>query len=254
MTHTGLPAKQGLYDPRFEHDACGVGFVADIHGRKSHRILEMALEVLVNMTHRGAAGADPLTGDGAGIMIQMPDDFLQQRCAALNIQLPPLGEYGVGVFFLPKDAEFRLACVRTTEVIVREEGQAILGWRDVPIHSVARIGFVAKSAEPVIKQLFIGMRDRPENADDNWFERRLYIIRRRIENAVVDYEDPDLKSFHVASMSSRVLLYKGMFLADQVAAYFQDLNAPDMVSAFAMVHDNHPFSVRFIDRVAPRGT
>ncbi|MBF0136235.1 MAG: glutamate synthase large subunit [Magnetococcus sp. DMHC-1] len=239
MTQTGLPEKQGLYDPRFEHDACGVGFVADIHGRKSHRILEMALEVLVNMTHRGAAGSDPLTGDGAGIMIQMPDDFLRKRCSAINIQLPPPGEYGVGVFFLPKEVELRNACQRTTEIIVREEGQAILGWRDVPINSVARIGFVAKSAEPVIRQVFIGMHNRPESADDNWFERRLYVIRRRIENAVVDYEDPDLKSFHIASMSTRVLLYKGMFLADQVAAYYQDLNEPDMVSAFAMVHQRY---------------
>ncbi|MBF0427271.1 MAG: glutamate synthase subunit alpha, partial [Magnetococcales bacterium] len=239
MRGVGLPEQQGLYDPRFEHDACGVGFVADIHGRKSHRILEMALEVLVNMTHRGAAGADPLTGDGAGIIIQMPDAFLRQRCGEIDIQLPPLGDYGVGVFFLPKDMELRLACLRTTEKVVREEGQVVLGWRDVPINSVARIGFVAKSAEPVIRQLFIGLRDRPEGADENWFERRLYIIRRRIENAVVDYEDPDLKSFHIASLSSRTLLYKGMFLADQVAAYYEDLNAPEMVSAFAMVHQRY---------------
>ncbi|MBF0124117.1 MAG: glutamate synthase large subunit [Magnetococcales bacterium] len=242
MIDCGLPKQQGLYDPRWEHDACGIGFVAHIKGEKSHSILQMALKVLENLTHRGAVGADPLTGDGAGILIQMPDQFLRSECRALRIQLPPLGDYGVAMLFLPKDYSMQTSCMRLLEQIVAEEGQLFLGWRDVPVNRAARIGFVAKASEPVVRQAFIGVRNRPtatRNTDDNWFERKLYVIRRRMENAVTGYETEELRSFHIASFSTRTLVYKGMFLADQVPAYYPDLSDPAMVTALAMVHQRY---------------
>ncbi|MBF0623258.1 MAG: glutamate synthase large subunit [Magnetococcales bacterium] len=239
MIRTGLPDKQGLYDPRFEHDACGIGFVADIKGRKSHRIIEMGLEVLVNLIHRGAVGADPHTGDGAGILIQFPDVFFRKQAESLKMSLPPAGDYGVGMIFLPKDPELRTSCVRTVEEIVAEEGQICLGWRDVPINRGARIGYHAKAVEPAIRQVFVGVHNRPTDGDPDWFERRLFVIRRRIENHINGYEVPELKAFHVSSLSTRTLLYKGMFLAEQLGAYYQDLSHPDMESAFAMVHQRY---------------
>ncbi|MBF0438647.1 MAG: glutamate synthase large subunit [Magnetococcales bacterium] len=239
MSKYGLPEKQGLYDPRLEHDACGVGFVARINGKKTHDVVRMGLNVLVNLTHRGAAGADPLTGDGAGIMIQLPDAFLRTQAAKHDIALPPTGDYGVGMIFLPKDKDLMTSCQRLVEQMTTEEGQVFLGWRNVPISKQARIGYTAKGAEPVIRQAFIGVRNRPENADPMWLERKLYIIRRRVENAVLGYGQEEVKSFYISSFSSRVLVYKGMFLADQVRAYYQDLSDTSLVSAFAMVHQRY---------------
>ena len=239
MTQIGLPNKQGLYNPLHEHDACGVGFVANINGTKSHEIVQKGLEVLVNLTHRGAAGADPLTGDGAGLLMQLPHDFLKDQCTPLKIALPPKGTYGVGMIFLPKDSNFQEPFKRLVEQMISEEGQILLGWRGVPINPYARIGYTAKASEPSIFQVFIGQRNRPEDADELWLERRLYIIRRRIENAVLGYGKDEIKSFHIASMSSRTLLYKGMFLAEQVKDYYLDLIDPDIRSAFAMVHQRY---------------
>ncbi|MBF0271080.1 MAG: glutamate synthase large subunit [Magnetococcales bacterium] len=239
MANHGLPAKQGLYDPALEHDACGVGFVARINGKKTHDVVRMGLNVLVNLTHRGAAGADPLTGDGAGIMIQIPDAFLRNHATRLSIELPPEGDYGVGMIFMPKDKDLMASCQRLVEQMTTEEGQLFLGWRNVPISRQARIGYTAKGAEPVIRQAFIGVRNRPENADPMWFERKLYIIRRRVENAVMGYGQEEVKSFYISSFSSRTLVYKGMFLADQVRAYYPDLSDGTLVSAFAMVHQRY---------------
>ncbi|MBF0214169.1 MAG: glutamate synthase subunit alpha, partial [Magnetococcales bacterium] len=239
MANYGLPAKQGLYDPAFEHDACGVGFVARINGKKTHDVVRMGLNVLVNLTHRGAAGADPLTGDGAGIMIQIPDAFLRAQATKLSIVLPPEGEYGVGMIFLPKDKDLMASCMRLLEQMTAEEGQLFLGWRNVPVSRQARVGYTAKGAEPVIRQAFIGARNRPENADPMWFERKLYIIRRRVENAVMGYGQEEVKAFYISSFSSRTLVYKGMFLAEQVRSYYTDLSDASLVSAFAMVHQRY---------------
>ena len=239
MTQNGLPSKQGLYDPSLEHDACGVGFVANINGQKSHPIIRMGLEVLVNLTHRGAVGSDPLTGDGAGLLMQLPDAFLRAECQKLAIDLPPEGDYGVGMIFLPKDAHLQESCRGYVEQTIAGEGQHLLGWRKVPISPDARIGYTAKASEPAIFQVFIGQRNKPADADELWLERTLFVIRRRIENAVLGYAKEKIKSFHIASMSSRTLLYKGMFLADQVDAYYPDLSEPSVVSAFAMVHQRY---------------
>ncbi|MEO5364267.1 MAG: glutamate synthase large subunit, partial [Magnetococcus sp. DMHC-8] len=239
MIQNGLPDKQGLYDPAFEHDACGIGFVANINGKKSHDIIRMALDVLVNLTHRGATGADPLTGDGAGLLMQLPDDFLRAECKRLNITLPPEGQYGVGMIFLPKQAAHQDSFRRHVEQMITDEGQRLLGWRAVPISPDARIGYIAKASEPAVFQVFVGQGITPDDVDALWFERKLFIIRRRIENAVLGYSKEETKSFHIASMSSRTLLYKGMFLADQVSAYYPDLSEPAMVSAFAMVHQRY---------------
>ncbi|MBF0194317.1 MAG: glutamate synthase subunit alpha, partial [Magnetococcales bacterium] len=235
----GFPKKIGLYDPQHEHDACGVGFVANVNGQKSHEIIEMGLEVLNNLTHRGAVGADPLTGDGAGILMQMPDAFFQEEAKQLKIKLPKAGNYGVGMIFFPKDKALRESCIRLVEQMIAEEGQLLLGWRVVPVSAEARIGYTAKAAEPVMRQVFVGVRNEPETADDLWLERKLFIIRRRIENAVLGYGVDETASFHISSFSTRTLLYKGMFLAEQVGQYYPDLSNPTMESAFSMVHQRY---------------
>ncbi|ABK43227.1 glutamate synthase (NADH) large subunit [Magnetococcus marinus MC-1] len=239
MIQSGLPKQTGLYDPSFEHDACGVGFVADLKGRKTHEIVRMGLKLLVNLTHRGAAGADPLTGDGAGILIQMPDAMLRQACRTLHIDLPELGAYGVGMVFLPKETSIRESIQRHIEKLIMDEEQVVLGWRDVPINKGARIGYTAKETEPLVRQVIVAARNKPADADPNWLERKLYIIRQRIENTVRDYGMEELSSFDVPSFSSRTLLYKGMFLADQVEDYYLDLVNPAVVSGFSLVHQRY---------------
>src|SRR5437773_5096405 len=184
MTTPSFPVAQGLYDPRYEHDACGVGFVADLKNRKAHDIIRKALQVLVNLEHRGACGCEANTGDGAGILVQTPDAFLRQECDRLKITLPAPGEYGVGAVFLPTDPNDRRHCEELFEYVVRKQGQVVLGWRTVPTDN-SLIGPTAKSGEPVMKQLFIGRQDRGVDVlgkDDLAFERRLYVIRRCVEN------------------------------------------------------------------------
>src|SRR5215217_4617197 len=186
MTTASIPGAQGLYDPRNEHDACGVGFVADLKNRKKHDIIRKAIQVLINLEHRGACGCEANTGDGAGIIIQTPDAFLRQECERLNIKLPKLGDYGVGAVFLPPDAGDRKHCEELFEYIVRKQGQDVLGWRTVPTNN-SIIGPTARSGEPVMKQVFIARKDRDVRvlgSDDLAFERRLYVIRRCVENAV----------------------------------------------------------------------
>jgi glutamate synthase (ferredoxin) len=180
MDQLGYPKKQGLYDPRHEHDACGTGFVVDIKGRKSHDIVQKAIQVLLNLEHRGAVGSEKNTGDGAGILLQMPHLFLAAEAARLKIELPPPGQYAVGMVFLPTEEESRAECEKLFAEIVEEEGQAVLGWRSVPTDN-SSIGFSAKASEPVIRQLFIGRGE--ELSDDLAFERKLCVIRKRISQA-----------------------------------------------------------------------
>ncbi len=229
--------REGLYDPAFERDACGVGFVADLKGRKSHAIVENGLQILRNLQHRGACGCDQDTGDGAGILIQMPDPFFRAESEKLNIQLPEPGDYAVAFVFLPKGGTQRLVCQRTLEAYVIEEGQTLLGWRPVPVVSAA-IGWLARSREPVMEQLLIG-RGKSTNRGDA-FERALYVIRRRVETwcATEGLQDDPLW-FAVASCSARTIVYKGMLKADQLSEYFPDLSHPGMESALALVHSRY---------------
>src|SRR6185369_5591172 len=212
MTQARRPGRQGLYDPMHEHDACGVGFVANIKGAASHGIVEQGLQILQNLTHRGACGCDPLTGDGAGILIQVPDQFLRRVCAAADITLPPRGEYGVGMVFLPERIDERNECLELFERVVRDEGQRLLGWRRVPIDAQA-CGPLARSVMPEIRQIFIG-RGRG-TADQAALERKLYVIRKRVERMVREAGLRDSESFYVASLSSRTLVYKGLLLPEQ---------------------------------------
>ena len=233
MYQGSLPPRQGLYDPQNEHDNCGVGFVADIKGRKSHRIIEQGLEILRNLTHRGAVGADKLAGDGAGILMQIPDTFLRGVCADINITLPDVGKYGVGMVFLPSDTTTAEKCIDWIEAFIHQEGQSLLGWRDVPVDNNG-LGHTVLPTEPVIRQVFIGRGDNC--IDQNAFERKLFIIRKLIENTVFEAGLPDGKDFYIASMSTRTLLYKGMLLANQVGSFYQDLSDQRMESALALVH------------------
>jgi glutamate synthase (NADPH/NADH) large chain len=230
MTPGALPPKHGLYDPVNEHDACGVGFVADIEGRKSHRIIEQGLEVLENLTHRGAVGADPLAGDGAGLLMQMPDAFLREES---GIELPPEGEYGVGMVFLPQADAARKLCEEKIAYFIAAEGQKFLGWRDVPVDN-SGLGETVKASEPVIRQVFIA---RGSNCgDQDAFERKLFVIRKQIENEIREKDGETCGGFYIPSMSCRVLLYKGMLLADQVGVYYKDLKDERVISALALVH------------------
>ncbi|MGE3956512.1 MAG: glutamate synthase large subunit [Vicinamibacterales bacterium] len=239
---------EGLYDPRYEHDACGVGFLVDMKGRKSHAIVQQGLQVLINLAHRGACGCEENTGDGAGIMVQTPDRFLRKVAPA---PLPPAGEYGVGLVFLPHDAAARQAITALFATIVAEEGQTLLGWRDVPTDD-SLVGPSAVAVEPRFAQIFIAsgqarkgqqpaspeQRDGGDEAVQERFERKLYVIRKRVENAVdaLPMAADQKKLFYVCSLSSKTLVYKGMLNADQLGPMFPDLQDPDFESALALVH------------------
>lgn len=234
MTRPLNPPKQGLYDPQYEHDSCGVGFVADLTARKSHDIIAKALKILENLEHRGACGCETNTGDGAGILVQMPHQFLEEKCAKRKITLPAPGNYGVGMMFLPTQADDQFKCERIIVDIINEEGQQFLGWRTVPTDG-RNLGRTALATEPKIRQIFIKRGDAV--ADDMAFERKLYVIRKRIENAIRNAPDINQRGmFYVASLSHRTLVYKGMLNAVQVLDYFPDLRDPTMESALAMVH------------------
>ena len=235
---------QGLYDPRNEHDACGVGFVAHIKGSKSHDIIAQGLNILRNLDHRGAVGADPLMGDGAGILIQIPDAFFREEMMRQGITLPPPGEYGVGNIFLPKENASRLACEQELERAVRAEGQVVLGWRDVPTNRAMPMSPRVRSKEPVMRQIFIG-----RGADvivQDALERKLYVIRKTASSAIQRLRLKHSKEYYVPSMSSRTIVYKGLLLADQVGEYYLDLQDPRCVSALALVHQ------RFSTNTFPR--
>lgn len=225
----------GLYDPAHEHDACGVGFVVNIKGEKSHLIVQSGLEILVNLTHRGACGCDPLTGDGAGILTQMPDEFFRPVAAELGIQLPPEGDYAVGCVFLPRDKSERAHCERRLERLVGEEGQKFLGWRNVPIDSKV-IGRTARAVEPMIRQAIVA---RGENTPADMFEWKLYVIRKRLELEVRESHLVQKKYCYIPSLSARTIIYKGLLLADQVEQYYADLADERFESALALVHQRY---------------
>ena len=233
VSNSSLPAQQGLYDPRHEHDACGVGFVAHIKGQKSHDRVSQGLQILENLTHRGAVGADPLAGDGAGILIQVPDAFLRKALPKNKVILPAAGDYGVGMLFLPRDAKARAACEKIIEAKIKAEGQTLLGWRDVPVDNKG-LGESVKAVEPVVRQVFIARGKK--TADQDAFERKLFVIRKTAEHAVRELPKGQGKGFYIPSLSSRTIVYKGMLLADQVGKYFLDLQDKELVSAFSLVH------------------
>ncbi len=233
MSQSTLPARQGLYDPRHEHDACGVGFIVHIKGHKSHAIVKQGLDLLTNLTHRGAVGADPYAGDGAGILIQMPDAFLRAECEKQGLSLPTAGDYAVGMVFLPGDTSDRTRCETLLTEIIAQEKALLLGWRDVPVDN-HDLGESAKLVEPFIRQIFIGRGvDCP---DQDAFERKLFVIRKQVENAVRDSNLTNGHCFYVPSLSTRTLVYKGMLLANQVGPFYPDLNDERIVSALALVH------------------
>jgi glutamate synthase (NADPH/NADH) large chain len=223
----------GLYDPAHEHDACGVGFIAHIKGQRSHAIVAQGLQILRNLTHRGAVGADPLAGDGAGILIQMPDAFLRREFARQKISLPKAGDYAVGMLFLPRDPGSRAASEKIISEVAAEEGQTLLGWRDVPTNN-ARLGKGVQAVEPVMRQVLIARGGA--TPDQDAFERKLFVIRKVVEHRVRALATKDREMFYVPSLSSRTLVYKGMLLADQVGEYYPDLLDADMDSALALVH------------------
>ncbi len=235
-SHPGLPAKQGLYDPRNEHDACGVGFVVDIKGRKSHSIVAQGLQVLLNLAHRGACGCEPNTGDGAGVLMQMPDKFMRKVAAAEGIDLPPLGEYAVGMIFMPQRGDYRFLCEQLFEKIIRSEGQTVLGWRTVPTANT-ELGHTAKLGEPVVRQVFIGRNpDRLTGDDDLAFDRKLYVIRKQAENQIRYSQLREGDAFYIASLSSRTVVYKGMLMSVQVKGFYPDLLDEDVEAALVVVH------------------
>jgi len=235
MSSRKAAATRGLYRPEFEHDNCGVGFVAHIDGEPSHEVISQGIEVLVNLTHRGAVADDPETGDGAGIMIQICDSFFRSSCAGQKIDLPEPGKYAVGMVFLPKKKSGREFCQRILEEAVAETGQNFLGWREVPVNPEA-LGKAARLSQPLIRQIIVGDAD---GADQAAFERKLLLIRKIAENKVRLSAESASAGFHLPSLSSRTIVYKGLMLAHQVPLFYEDLNDPQLVSALALVHQRY---------------
>ncbi|MCC6729040.1 MAG: glutamate synthase large subunit [Chthonomonadales bacterium] len=230
MSHRSLPPRDGLYDPAFEHDACGVGFVANIKGQRSHSIVEQALQILVNLEHRGACGCDPETGDGAGIMLQVPHSLLARSMGDI---LPAEGDYGVGMVFLPRDRTERAICEAAIRHVTEEEGQVFLGWRDVPVDDSC-IGTKAREVEPIIRQFFVARG--PGTPAGAAFERRLYVIRKTVFRVLESKSLSEWSYFYVCSLSTRTVVYKGLLLARQINGFYLDLREPDLVTALALVH------------------
>ena len=233
MSQRNLPSRQGLYDPRNEHDACGVGFIVHIKGQKSHAIVRQGLDLLENLTHRGAVGADPCAGDGAGILIQIPDTFFRTECPKSGFSLPAAGEYAVGMVFLPRSADDRATCEALLTKLINQENATLLGWRDVPVDN-STLGYSVKPVEPFIRQIFIGRGT--SCTDQDAFERKLFVIRKQVENAVRDLKLDGCDAFYMPSLSSRTIVYKGMLLANQVGAFYPELNDDRICSALALVH------------------
>ena len=232
-----IPAKQGLYDPQFEHDACGIGFVVNIEGIRSHKIVNQALTVLQNLAHRGGAGSEDNTGDGAGILLQIPDRFFRQVCPQSGIELPDPEEYGVGMVFLPQQETRRQHCQAEIETIISEEGLTLLGWRTLPVNT-STLGQEAIASLPYIRQVFIGQQEKAAGQSQLAFERRLFVVRKRCENQVAAVQDQE-NEYYFASLSSRTIVYKGMLTADQVAPFYLDLNSLEVESALALVHSRY---------------
>src|SRR5579864_8495134 len=233
---SGIPPAQGLYHPELEHDACGIGFVASISGHKSHDVVVKGIQILLNLAHRGACGCDPETGDGAGVLIQIPHKFFARECGKLGFSLPEPGAYGVGMVFLPVEKHPRLQCEGVLERIAHEEGLPLLGWRDLPVYASA-IGRVARASQPYIQQIFVGRAaGMDEGMDEDAFERKLYLVRKRAENEVREAGIEDAEMFYIPSLSCRTIVYKGLLLAPQITNFYRELSDPDVVSALCLVH------------------
>jgi len=233
---SGFPEAQGMYSPENEHDACGVGFICNLKGKKSHGIIKDALEILVRLTHRGASGSDPLTGDGAGILLQIPHNFYKRECEKIGIKLPGEHEYGTGLVFLPQDGQQREQCKQILEEAIDSEGQKLLGWRKVPTTNKF-IGKTAKASEPDIWQIFIGRGKSVK--DEREFDRMLYIIRKVAENTIFKSDMADKGSFYIPTLTCRIIIYKGLLLPEQMEGYYTDLLDPEFVSALALVHQRY---------------
>jgi glutamate synthase domain-containing protein 2/glutamate synthase domain-containing protein 1/glutamate synthase domain-containing protein 3 len=229
----GLPPAQGLYDPARDKDSCGVGFIADIKGRRSHKLIEDALAILCNLEHRGAVGADPRAGDGAGILVQIPHKFFAKKVERLGFSLPKPGEYAVGALFMPRDPDWRQVIRDIYSQMIKREGMTLLGWREVPTDN-STLGESVKPTEPVHLQVFIGRGKRIKS--ETQFERRLYILRKSISHAIYTRKERRLSGYYPVSISCRTVVYKGMFLADQLCTYYPDLHDKDFESALALVH------------------
>ena len=232
-TFAGIPESRGLYNPAHEHDACGVGFVADIHNRKSHDIIDKGLQILANLEHRGAVGADPKAGDGAGLLMQLPHEFFAAEAERIGFTLPEPGEYGVGYLFMPKNEDGQAGIRQEVERFVAAEGQTLLGWREVPVNSDV-LGESVKPTEPAHFQVFIGRSSGCQDQDT--FERKLFVIRKEVSNAVLSRGNVDGSRYYVTSFSSRTIVYKGLLLAEGLGEYYPDLRDERVVSALALVH------------------
>lgn len=233
MNKPGYPSAQGLYHPEYEHEACGIGMVANINGKKSHEIVEHAITILCNLEHRGGQSADTSTGDGAGILTQIPHSFFEKQCDKESIQLPREGGYGIGMVFLPQDPEVRKKTQKQIENVIAEEGQIFLGWRTVPVND-SFVGDMAKKSKPFIRQVFIAPSPTLNDQDD--FERKLYVIRKRLENEVSRTDSEHQEGMYICSLSSRTIVYKGMLIPEQLDSFYIDLNHRDFRSALALVH------------------
>ncbi|MDQ1004372.1 glutamate synthase (NADPH/NADH) large chain [Neobacillus niacini] len=233
MKNPGYPGPQGLYHPEYEHEACGIGMVANINGKKSHDIVEYAITILCNLEHRGGQSADTSTGDGAGILTQIPHSFFEKQCEKENIELPEAGKYGIGMIFLPQDPEVRKKTQKQIENVIKEEGQVFLGWRTVPVND-SFVGDMAKKSKPFIRQMFIASSLNPH--DQNDFDRKLYLIRKRLEKEVCPSDKEHQEGMYVCSLSSRTIVYKGMLIPEQLDSFYVDLNHRDFKSALALVH------------------
>ncbi|TMJ37587.1 MAG: glutamate synthase subunit alpha, partial [Alphaproteobacteria bacterium] len=232
-TAAGLPPAHGLYDPALEKDSCGVGFIADIKGKKSHKLIEDALAILCNLEHRGAVGADPRAGDGAGILVQIPHKFFARKAERIGFRLPKPGEYAVGALFMPRDPDWRQVIRDIYSQMIKREGMTLLGWREVPTDN-STLGEPVKPTEPVHLQVFIGRSKKIKSEAE--FERRLYILRKSISHAIYTRKERRLSGYYPVSISCRTVVYKGMFLADQLCTYYPDLHDKDFESALALVH------------------
>src|SRR6202012_4695286 len=231
--HTWRPSAEGLYDPSLEKDACGVGFIANIKGRKSHQIVSDALQILCNLEHRGAVGADPRFGDGAGILVQIPHAFFKRKAAEIGFQLPEPGQYAIGALFMPKETAWRRVIQSIIAEQIKAEGMMLLGWRDVPSDNTS-LGVTVKPTEPYHMQVFIDRNGAARNEEE--FERKLFILRKSISQAIYQRRDRGMAGYYPVSFSCRTVIYKGMFLADQLDKYYADLHEADFESALALVH------------------
>ncbi|MET0675046.1 MAG: glutamate synthase subunit alpha, partial [Bradyrhizobium sp.] len=231
--HDWRPPAVGLYDPSLEKDSCGVGFIANIKGKKSHQIVADALNILCNLEHRGAVGADPRAGDGAGILVQIPHAFFTRKAAEIGFELPEPGHYAIGSLFMPKETAWRKVIQSIIAEQIKGEGLLLLGWRDVPSDN-SSLGVTVKPTEPYHMQVFVGRNGAAKTEDE--FERRLYILRKSISQAIYQRRERGLAGYYPVSMSCRTIIYKGMFLADQLGKYYPDLHEADFDSALALVH------------------